>query len=502
MSIRKTFVFIIISSFIFFSDCNSQSTDRKPVFAGKFYPADKNELIKMFDDFFAKDNGQNNYGKVQALISPHAGYVFSGEVAAAGYARIRNTKYDNVFILGPSHRVELKGASIYNAGNYITPLGKAEINFEIANQLIKNYDFIEFNEQAHKSEHSVEVQVPFVQYVFGESVKIIPVVIGGYSAGICRKLAAAFKPYFNENNLFIISTDFSHYPAYEDAKIVDSRTAAAIMTNDVGKFIDVINQNTEAGIKNLSTSICGWPAVLTLLYMTTDKDFSISEVKYKNSGDSDYGDKSNVVGYYSITFVRNQEDKNKMDEQFTLSKKDQKELLYIARQTIKNHIEGKNDFKVDTDNLTSGLMVECGSFVTLHKYGELRGCIGRFISNDPLYKVVQQMAVASATQDTRFSVVKEDEIDDLEIEISVLSPLKLIESIEEIELGKHGIYIIKGNRAGTFLPQVATETGWSLDEFLGHCARDKAGIGWTGWKEAEIYIYTADVFSEKELGIR
>jgi AmmeMemoRadiSam system protein A len=141
------------------------------------------------------------------------------------------------------------------------------------------------------------------------------------------------------------------------------------------------------------------------------------------------------------------------------------------------------------------LKTNCGAFVTLNKNHRLRGCIGRFDATEPLYQVVQQMAVASATQDSRFTPVTKDEMQEIEVEISVLTPMTPIQSIDEIVLGKHGICIKKGNRTGTFLPQVATETGWTLEEFLGHCSRDKAGLGWDGWKEAEIFIYEALVFS-------
>jgi hypothetical protein len=153
--------------------------------------------------------------------------------------------------------------------------------------------------------------------------------------------------------------------------------------------------------------------------------------------------------------------------------------------------------EVDSRKLSESLRRYAGAFVTLHKNGELRGCIGRFDATEPLYAVVQKMAVAAATEDYRFSPVTQKEINDIDIEISVLSPMRRVNSPDEIEMGKHGIYIRKGNRSGTFLPQVATETGWTKEEFLGHCAQDKALIGWDGWKDAEIYIYEAYVFSEK-----
>lgn len=168
----------------------------------------------------------------------------------------------------------------------------------------------------------------------------------------------------------------------------------------------------------------------------------------------------------------------------------------MARQTLKIYLASNKLPEFNDTDLSENIRSECGAFVSLYKNHELRGCIGRFVTNEPLWNIVQQMAIASATMDTRFSKVSLNELKDIKIEISVLTPLKKIELIEEIEMGKHGIYIVKGNRTGTFLPQVATDTGWSREAFLSHCARDKAGIGWNGWKDAEIFIYEAIVFSE------
>ncbi len=184
--------------------------------------------------------------------------------------------------------------------------------------------------------------------------------------------------------------------------------------------------------------------------------------------------------------------------EYHLTKVDRIELLRIARQAIVNFVHGSKTSVVDENTLSSNLLVSAGAFVTLKEYGKLRGCIGSFNPEKPLYKVVQSMAIASATEDYRFTPVKLSDIPNLEIEISVLTPMKLIKSIDEIILGSHGIFLKKGVCSGTLLPQVATETGWTLDEFLGHCAQDKASIGWYGWKDAEIYTYEAIVFEEKE----
>lgn len=186
-------------------------------------------------------------------------------------------------------------------------------------------------------------------------------------------------------------------------------------------------------------------------------------------------------------------------ESFHLTIEDKKQLLKIARDTIVSYLQSGRIPVIEKKNLSPYLISKCGAFVTLHKNGSLRGCIGRFTANDELFDIVQQMAVASATNDSRFSKVGQDEINLIDIEISVLTPLRKINSIDEIEVGKHGIYIKKGFSTGTFLPQVAIETGWTKEEFLGYCSKNKAGIGWEGWKDAKIFTYEAIVFGEKEL---
>jgi AmmeMemoRadiSam system protein A len=224
-------------------------------------------------------------------------------------------------------------------------------------------------------------------------------------------------------------------------------------------------------------------------------DAEFTHIQYRNSGDTEYGEKSRVVGYNAIAVSL--KDKKESTE-FKLTDKDKKDLLSIARTSIERFVKNRKKLEIEEKTIPSILKTPCGAFVTLKKDGNLRGCIGRFDASEPLYQVVQEMAIASSTQDYRFSPVESNEIPELKIEISVLTPMRRISSLDEIELGKHGIYIKKGNRSGTFLPQVATETGWTKEEYLGHCAQDKAGIGWNGWKDAELYVYEALVFGEEK----
>lgn len=496
------FVFIIMVI-----ECNSQSDDfknqvcidREPVVAGSFYPENKDVLKAQLESLFDQASGIQTHDIVLAIIAPHAGYVFSGKVAASAYNQIDpNKEYENIFILASSHRVLFNGASIYNQGDYITPLGKVKVNKEIANKLIDENKVFIFNPEAHSAEHSLEVQLPFLQYKMKKDFQIIPIVTGTQTLGEINEIAKALKPYFNEKNLFIISSDFSHYPNYSNAIKIDKLTGDAILENSVTKVIDAINENASAKVENLVTSLCGWPAVLTLLTITeSDRYINVVPVDYQNSGDA-LGDKSRVVGYHAIVFVK-KKNQNMSENQFKLTNQEKVQLLEIARNTINHYLTTGKYLKINESDLTKTMKSDCGSFVTLHKDGALRGCIGRFVADEPLYAIVQKMAVAAATEDHRFLVVKKDEMDKIDLEISVLTPLQKIESIDEIEMGRHGIYIKKGFASGTFLPQVAIETGWTKEEFLGYCAKNKAGLGWDGWKDAEIYIYEALVFGENDI---
>lgn len=476
--------------------------NRKAIVSGQFYPGSPAELQRELEKLFAGSPSQGITDQILALISPHAGYVFSGAVAAESFSQIdRDKAFENIFLIGSSHQVSFDGASIYSRGNFETPLGVVPVNIELAENLIKDFSCFSSRTDAHQVEHSLEVQLPFLQYWLKKPFRIVPVILGTHNSNTCRKIADALRPYFTESNLFIISSDFSHYPDYEDARLTDHKTADAILTNKPDKLLKTLEMNESEGISGLSTSLCGWTSVLTLMYITQDMPgISYQLIDYRNSGDAArYGDKSRVVGYCAIAISRQKQISKELQDQevFQIPASDQTKLLGIAHETIETYITQGKIPAEKTEHLSPVLLTHAGAFVSLYKKGQLRGCIGRFEPNEPLYKVVQAMAVSSSTQDYRFSRVEVEEIPDLKIEISVLTPLKRIASADEIVLGKHGIYIKKGSRSGTFLPQVALSTNWTVEEFLGHCSRDKAGIGWDGWKTAELYTYEAIIVSDK-----
>ena len=460
-----------------------------PAVAGAFYPANATTLENQISNLFKKAIKVPETD-VAALIVPHAGYVFSGEVAASAYAKLnRQERYKNIFIIGPSHRKYFDGVSIYPEGNYVTPSGDVKINEETASQLMEKHKFIYYDKEADQGEHSLEVQLPFLQYWLYADFQIVPLILGNDDPALCKKLAEALRPWFNSENLFVISSDFSHYPPYETAIKIDAETAEAIVSNDCEKLKDSCDRKKRSFANNTLTGLCGAAAVQTLINLTHDNaEISYEKIVYKNSGDVPLGDKNRVVGYWAIAA-------NRTNNILNITAADKSALLKLARESITNHL--KNDKKSTPESEYPGIMNEqYGAFVTLKKEGKLRGCIGRFNPNQPLSKTIKNMAISAATRDSRFDPVTTEELDQVEIEISILTPLKKIDSLDQIQLGKHGIYIKKGILSGTFLPQVAVETNWTKEEFLGHCARDKAGIGWDGWKNGELFTYEAIVFCE------
>jgi len=531
-------IILILTTTMMINGCKGQSQAsvvRPATQANRFYTGDAQELSEEVDSLLSMHNSPlgrrtlatrgtqefTMHNNVAALIVPHAGYYFSGNVAASAYMALDPKKqYKRIFLLGPSHHEWLDGASVNTEADwYETPLGRVKVDHETAMALTTT-DYTDLTDsfsttdctddtdsvfsyrpEAHDREHCLEVQLPFLQRFFAQHAKevppIVPIVISTNDYQKLKRIAEALKPYFTDENLFVISSDFSHYPSYEDACEVDARTGKAIETGDVEEFIATINANARSGKRNLQTSACGEFAIITLMLML-DSQYEVKHLMYQNSGDIDNHDHSRVVGYHSFAILRkdsNSSGLTRTDTDFVLSDDDKKALKAIALQSIKDSLDRKRC----SDNsslftLHSSLNQKCGAFVSLHKHGRLRGCIGHFGEDYPLHEIVAKMARAAAFEDPRFMPLTRDELDDLDIEISVLTPMRRIQSLDEFELHRHGIYIKKGYRSGTFLPQVADEVNWTKEEFVGHCSQDKAGLGWDGWRDAELYVYEAIVF--------
>jgi len=479
---HKTIPILFILSF--FTAAISAEEVMKPVVAGSFYPAEPVILAAQIDKYLKEATPPRIDGDIIALISPHAGYEYSGPVAAYGYKAVSGKKYGTVVIIGISHHLAFDGVSILEKDSYETPLGKVPVDAEFLKKLMKFKKDVLYSEpRAYEEEHSMEVQIPFLQRSL-KDFKIVPLVMGRPDYPSCKALANALNKAIKDSDkkvLIVASTDLSHFYTYRDAITKDQVTLSEIMHLDAERLAIKISEG--------ECELCGSGPVLAALL--AGKQLGANRVKilkYANSGDTG-GDKTRVVGYGSIAIYR--------EEENMLNAEQKKKLIGIARKTIETYLKEGRIIELKEDD--PALLKVQGTFVTLHKGGELRGCIGNIIGQDPLYLTVRDMAIESATRDSRFTPVTVSELKDIKIEISVLTEPKVVTKVDEIEMGTHGVILKQGFSSAVYLPQVATETGWTRDEFLANLSH-KAGLPPNAWKEkrTELYTFTAQVFGEGE----
>ncbi len=316
-----------------------------------------------------------------------------------------------------------------------------------------------------------------------------------------KRFAQVLADNLGRDDILVISTDMSHYPSYEDANRIDHKTLEAIEEMDLSRLVGHIRKVQAQHVPQEETLLCGIDGVKTMLELCNILgDTGARVLKYANSGDVEIGDKSRVVGYSSVIFYIPDSLEKKGEEIMKdeyLNKEEKKKLLAIARYSIIEAVTGKKQPEVKITG--ERLKENCGAFVTIKEHGQLRGCIGYIIAVKPLYETVKDVAASAAINDYRFRPVSGDELDKLKLEISVLTPLKRIKEIDEIELGRDGLYMKRGVNSGLLLPQVATEYGWDRKAFLEQTCR-KAGLAIDAWKDksTEIYIFSAEVFDEKD----
>lgn len=472
------------------------SITRQPAVAGSFYPSDLKELDQQITSLINQSEKISAAGKLRILIVPHAGIVFSGRTAAAGFKQVENQDYQRVIILGASHQSWFDHAAVFNEGEWETPLGRVTVDKSLANALIDENKKITADTNAHSKEHSLEIELIFLQKVL-KNFRIVPILVSQTSDQLVSDLAKKISQNFDEQTLLIVSTDLSHYPPYETANQTDDQTVKAILSGNKEEFEKIIQQLEAKGYPGLETAACGHDAIRVALKVAEILGINFQKIKYENSGDLPAqagvsGDKSRVVGYTAITGFG-----GKFSAAEQLDENAQKEALEIARKTLEEYLSLRKTLSLSAKNEI--LNQPLGCFVTLRKNDELRGCIGEFEPSQPLFKVIQEMAIAAATEDPRFPPVKSEELKEIKIEISVMTPKKKIGNWKEIQLGKHGVVIQKDNRAGTFLPQVATETGWNLEEFLAQLCSQKAGLSPDCYKDPSVNFFTfeAQVFEEE-----
>lgn len=486
----------------------TDSDIREPAVAGKFYPESAAKL-KLAVEKFMQDATPARVKKPVAIIVPHAGYIFSGQICADAFAQVRNQKYDVVVILGTNHTSSnLQGVALYPGDGFRTPLGKVPLDKRIISSLMKEDPaHCILDKSSHASEHSIEVIVPFIQVVFPKA-KIVPVIVGSTDVNTCTRFGQALaKVLKNKNALIVASSDLSHYPSYQDANIVDRETLNAITRLDPAVFGATMQVHRDKNIPNLGTSACGEAPILAAMAAAKSQGATRGVIiSYANSGDVAVGERSRVVGYGAVVLTADDRGKDSAvyagqpaspaSSTGTLTLSDKKYLLAFARETI------SRIFLTDTTPLarpsSATLREPRGAFVTLKKHGELRGCIGHMMEDEPLAKIVGTMAIQAAFNDRRFNPLAADELKDVEIEISVLTPMKPVGGYSDIVVGRDGVFLTKDGRSAVFLPQVATEQKWSREQTLDNLCH-KAGLDFGCWKKgAQFSTFQAIVFGESE----
>ena len=475
---KRKIISIIIIGVLASVPCWAQGV-RKPVCAGSWYDNRPEALSRQLDRFLLQASSNAPTEGIVGLIAPHAGYVYSGWIAAHAYRLVHGKNYDTVIIIGTSHRHGFRGCSIYPKGGYETPFGIAEIDETLASEISKASGF-KFIPKAHSDEHSVEMQVPFVQKVLPKA-KIVPIVMGAPSKQTVSSLAEAFtKTLRNKNALIVASTDLSHFFSKTKANAVDSETLALIESMDTDKIIDKMGRR-----ENIMCG--GGPVAAVLLYAKKVGAPKVKTLKYADSSQVG-GDESRVVGYMAAAIYAGEN----TDPPFSLSPDEKTSLLKIARETLERYVLNNEVYHPEETN--PKFLGPKGAFVTLKKKGELRGCIGFIEPVLPLHQTIVQATICASSKDARFSPVISSELEDIELEISVLTPPVRIDDPREVEVGRHGLIIAKGNQRGLLLPQVPVENRWSRRTFLQRTCQ-KAGLPKDAWRSgAEIYTFEAIVF--------
>ena len=508
---NRLFLSILICLFTFsfslFSFISFSENVKKPVVAGMFYEKDKEALQKQVNEYLKLAGDVDVKGKIIGMVCPHAGYVYTRDAMGIGYKAIKDKPYKKVIILAISHSVPFQGLSVLEADAYETPLGKVPIDIELRDKLLKEKHFQNIP-QASQSEHSAEVQLPYLQTVL-KDFKVVIILVGYLNYNEYDEVAQILKKYIDDDTLVIASSDFTHY-GESYGYVPFKKDIKENLHKLDGEAIDLITKLDFAGFQKFldtkEATICG-RAPISLLMKILEGKAEGKLLKYYTSGDLE-NDYTRSIGYASIVFIKKEnpqevksEKKRALIEEKDLTQDEEKTLLKLSREVLTKFLEEGKRPEIDLKkyNLSDRLKEKRGVFVTLNEKGMLRGCIGYVEGIKPLYEGVIDNTINAASEDPRFPQVQKKELKDIEIEISAMTPLKKINSLDEIIVDKNGIVIRKGYRQGLLLPQVPMEWGWDKEQFLLNICR-KAGLPDNAYKDkdAELYIFSAQVFNEED----
>ena len=462
-------------------------TVRKPVWAGIFYEDNPSGLREHIDQLTGKAQKTRIYipenMRLRAIVMPHAGYVYSGWTAAHAARVLSPGRYSKVILLGPDHRMGFKNAAISNAAAYETPLGKINLHKDSV-KLLLQADLFQSLPVSQDKEHSLEVILPFLQHALGDF-QLVPVMIG---QGDVARLSNALDSIIEDETLLVVSSDLSHFLSYKDAVIRDQETIDEILNLKPVKLIKTDNR------------ACGKMPLLILADIARRYHWQPLLLHYSNSGDT-AGDRSRVVGYVTLAFFEDLSKGSKDNADGLFTETQGQVLVKLARETIMDQL-GVDDSGRDSENLLSALKdapfkLHCGTFVTLNINGQLRGCIGNLTSTKTVLEDVKHNALQAAFHDPRFAPLSKDELESIQIEISILTEPQLLvyrdwqDLIGKLRVHVDGVIIRRGHARATFLPQVWEQLP-RPEAFLDHLCM-KAGLSSQAWKNSELEILTYQV---------
>ena len=497
------------------SAARSDDRVRPSALAGSWYPADPEELGRYVDGLLddARPAEPKPQGTLRALILPHAGYLFSGPTAAIGVDLVRGRDFGRVIVLAPAHRGGFRGLSIVEVDAYETPLGRVPLDADAVGTL-RQSPLVSAHPEADTPEHAIEIELPLLQRALKPGWRLVPILVGDLGAEDYRAAADLIRPLADGDTLVVVSSDFTHYgPRFGYTPFVTSpELPAEIRKLDEGA-LERITARDAAGFLayqgDTGITVCGFRPIALFLHMLPNTA-RLEKVAYRTSGDIT-GDWRNSVSY-AVVAVTNAEplssaaasppaSGNEAEaKRSALTEVDLARLHRLAVAGVEWAVLGAaKKENGNLDGLIEGLSPSAkqprGAFVTLWKHGELRGCVGYILPQSPVYQAVLENGVNAARNDRRFFPVAPEELSDLEIEVSVLTPPEPIPSYEDFQVGKQGVILEMDGRQAVYLPEVAAREGWDRETTLTHLAR-KAGLPPDAWKNgARLEVFSSEKFA-------
>ena len=475
---------------------------RPSALAGGWYPQDAEELAAYVDAALQAARVAEPGGVLRALVAPHAGYRYSGATAAEVFSLVQGRRYERVIVLAPSHRSGFHGLSIADVDAYETPLGPVPLDRETIARL-RESDLVGSDPGAHAREHAIEIELPMLQRSLAPGWRLVPILVGRLEPPDYRRAADLLRPFADETTLVVVSSDFTHFgPRFGFVPFpLDDDTPARIRALDDGAVDRILAGDPEGLLAyqaRTGITVCGLRPLVLLLHLLPP-GAEVVRVSYTTSGELT-GDYGNSVSYVALAITSPEPFSQAAGEARRLEDTDLRLLHRLAILAVDGAVRGPsedngNEVEDALNDLPRHLRDPAGAFVTLKREGRLRGCVGYILPRKPLYQAVLENGGNAAVQDRRFRPVTPEELADLEVEVSVLSPPEPIPSHEQFRVGEQGVILRKDGRQAVFLPEVASEQGWTREETLSHLAR-KAGLPGDAWRDgATLEVFTSTKYS-------